>query len=533
VRPAVFLDRDGTIVEEAGYLDRLERLVFFPYSIDAIRMLNRAGFAVVVITNQAGIARGIVREAFVAETHRYIADRAAAGGAHIDGFYYCPHYPSGTVTAFVRACDCRKPGPGMLRQAAADLDLDLTRSFSVGDRWHDVGAGASVGARRARAHRSRGARRSGAGGRDDGGGDCGRSVRCDGVDSGPGMKAPAMIEPGRLLRLIDELAGCRVAIVGDLIADEFIYGEIARVSREAPVLILNYDSTEVVPGGAGNAAGNVATLGGAATVTGVVGRDEPGGRLLETLKKRRVDARSVLRPAGYTTPTKTRILAGGIHSAKQQVVRIDRGASGAIDERICTAFRQHVMRAVRGADAMLLSDYGSGLVSPSLVAEARRVMRPRKGTRGPIVVDSRYNLLAFRGITACTPNESEVEHALGIRIGDNVRALERAGRAVLRQTRAEAVLITRGSRGMALFEPDRPTRHIPIVGSDQIADVTGAGDTVIATLTLALSAGATFEEAAHLANHAGGLVVMKRGTATVSASELRYAISGGTIGRPA
>jgi rfaE bifunctional protein kinase chain/domain len=148
------------------------------------------------------------------------------------------------------------------------------------------------------------------------------------------------------------------------------------------------------------------------------------------------------------------------------------------------------------------------------------------------VVDSRYALPAFRGMTACTPNESEVEQALGVRIGDDKRALERAGRALLRQTRARAVLVTRGSRGMALFEADQPTVHIPIVGSDQIADVTGAGDTVIATLTLALSAGATFLEAAHLANHAGGIVVMKRGTATVSASELRFQLSGGTIGRP-
>ncbi len=344
------------------------------------------------------------------------------------------------------------------------------------------------------------------------------------------MKQPKSVEPGRLLQLIDELAGCRIAIVGDLIADEFIYGEIARVSREAPVLILNYDSTEVVPGGAGNAAGNVATLGGAARVAGLVGHDDAGRRLLDTLKRRRVDATHVFRPTGYTTPTKTRILAGGIHSAKQQVVRIDRGATGAIDDKMRQTFRAHVVRALRGADALLLSDYGSGLVTPGLITEARRILKKRDR---PIVVDSRYNLLSFHGMTACTPNESEVEQALGIRIGDNIRALEKAGRTLLRHTRSAAVLITRGSRGMALFEPDRPTRHIPIVGSDQIADVTGAGDTVIATLTLALSAGASFEEAAHLANHAGGLVVMKRGTATVSASELRYAISGGTIGRPA
>ena len=331
-------------------------------------------------------------------------------------------------------------------------------------------------------------------------------------------------EGGRLLALVDALAGRRVVIAGDLIADEFIYGEIARVSREAPVLILNYDSTEIVPGGAGNAAGNVASLGGTARLVGVAGRDETGRRLLSTLRSRRIDVGGVLGPAGYRTPTKTRILAGGIHSAKQQVVRIDRAASMAIDEKTRASFESRVLRAVKGADALLVSDYGSGLIRPQLVSEARNILK------GPILVDSRYNLLKFRGMTACTPNESEVEQALEITIGDNARALERAGRALLDKTRAAAVLITRGSRGMALFERGRPTVHIPIVGSDQIADVTGAGDTVIATMTLALSAGAPFEDAARLANHAGGLVVMKRGTATVSAGELRYAISGGAIG---
>jgi rfaE bifunctional protein kinase chain/domain len=332
------------------------------------------------------------------------------------------------------------------------------------------------------------------------------------------------VEPSRLLGLVDDIAGRTVVVAGDLLADQFIYGEIARVSREAPVLILNYDSTEVVPGGAGNAAANVAALGGSARAAGIAGRDETGRRLLRELKTRKVDVAPVLRPSGYRTPTKTRILAGGIHSAKQQVVRIDRASSTTIDERTRIAFESAVLRALRGADALIISDYGSGLVVPALLAQAKR--------RVPItVVDSRYALPKFHAMTACTPNESEVEQALGMKIGDDPKALERAGRTLLKQTRAKAVLITRGSRGMALFEAAHPTVPIPIVGSDQIADVTGAGDTVIATMTLALSAGATFLEAAHLANHAGGIVVMKRGTATVRASELRYLISGGTIGR--
>jgi rfaE bifunctional protein kinase chain/domain len=326
----------------------------------------------------------------------------------------------------------------------------------------------------------------------------------------------------RLLRLVDALAGRRVAVVGDLIADEFIYGRVSRVSREAPVLILNYDTTEILPGGAGNAARNVAAMGGRVRVVGLAGKDEAGQRMIDAIA-RTVDARGIVRPREYRTPTKTRILAGGIHSAKQQVVRIDRAAEQAAGRSSRAAVEQRGIGAARGADALLVSDYGSGLVTPRLVARLRAAV----GRTAPVLVDSRYELLRYRGVTACTPNESEVEHLLGLRINDDPRVLERAGRELLARTRAKAVLVTRGSRGMALFEPGRPTAHISIFGSDEIADVTGAGDTVIATMTLALAAGATFDEAARLANVAGGLVVMKRGTATVSAKELRDAIRGG------
>lgn len=330
---------------------------------------------------------------------------------------------------------------------------------------------------------------------------------------------PTPIDAARLIELIDRFDGCRVVVFGDLIVDEFIYGEIARVSREAPVLILNYDSTEIVPGGAGNAASNVAALGGHPVMVGVVGRDDPGRRLLVALE-RHADVGGVARPGGYRTPTKTRILAGGVHSAKQQVVRIDRAAAAGSGETHRSAIEAKLLRAARQCDAMLVSDYGTGLVSPQLVASARKAMV----SRAPLLVDSRYSLLRFRGTTASTPNESEVEQLFGVKIGENLRVLERTGRELLERTRSRAVLVTRGSRGMALFERGRPTVHIPIHGSDQIADVTGAGDTVIAAMTLALAAGARFEEAARLANYAGGLVVMKRGTATVSADELRNAV---------
>jgi rfaE bifunctional protein kinase chain/domain len=332
--------------------------------------------------------------------------------------------------------------------------------------------------------------------------------------------------------LIEALAGRRVAVVGDLIADEFVYGRVARVSREAPVLILEYDSTEVTPGGAGNAANNVAALGGRVRLAAVVGRDEPGSRVVSAFHSR-VDRGTVVRLPGVVTPVKTRILAGGIHSAKQQVVRVDKSVKRPVDARTRRAFERVALRAVTNADAVLVSDYGSGLVTPALVTQIRRsVWRSPSGLRGnetppPILVDTRYRLLDYRGLTACTPNESEVEQALGVRINDNTRTLERAGREILEGTSMRAVLITRGSRGMALFEPDKPTVHIPIAGSDEIADVTGAGDTVMATVTLALAAGASFEQAARLANFAGGVVVMKRGTATVSPAELREAVRRG------
>jgi rfaE bifunctional protein kinase chain/domain len=328
----------------------------------------------------------------------------------------------------------------------------------------------------------------------------------------------------RLLSLVEAFGARRVLVIGDLIADEFIYGEVSRVSREAPVLILKYDATEIVPGGAGNAASNVAALGARALLAGMVGADGEGRRLVAAFG-RTVDTRQVVRASHYRTPVKTRILAGGVHSAKQQVVRIDRETDWPLSPEVSRTFEGRLTPALADCDAVLLSDYGSGLVTPELAAAVRRGIDKRSRRRPiPIVVDSRYRLLDYTGLTACTPNESEVERALGIEIDDDLDALEKAGRTVLRRTRMQAVLITRGSRGMALFQPGQPTIHVPIHGSDEVADVTGAGDTVIATLTTALAAGASFYEAARLANYAGGLVVMKRGTATVSARELVEAI---------
>ena len=326
---------------------------------------------------------------------------------------------------------------------------------------------------------------------------------------------------GRLLRIVEGFAGCRVVVVGDVIVDEFMYGKPSRLSREAPVPILSYDGATTVPGGAGNAASNVGTLGGDSVLVGLLGRGEADRSVYRTLRGK-VDTSFLLRPTSYRGPVKTRILAGGQHSTKQQLVRVDRESSG-FDAAIGHEFERVALSAIDAADAVIVSDYGSGLVTPLLVRRLKSKLTRRRRAI-PVVIDSRYHLQRFRGCTAYTPNQSEVEEAVGVRIGDDSRLLEKAGRALLKRTDAKGLVITRGSRGMAVFEPRRRTSHIPIFGTDEVADVTGAGDTVIASLALALSVGASLYEAACVANYAGGLVVMKQGTATVRNEELVAAV---------
>ncbi len=327
----------------------------------------------------------------------------------------------------------------------------------------------------------------------------------------------------RLESLVRALRGRRLLVLADLVADEFVYGRVERISREAPVLILRHDTTDVRLGGGANAVHNIRTLGGQPLPLGVLGRDPHGSALRRLLRERGIPGGCIFEEAAWATPVKTRILAGRPHSTKQQVVRLDRYQ--ALPRR-CRA-RAAVLRALRGftgeVDGVLVSDYGFGLLDPTLVRAAVALARRR---RVPVTVDSRFSLLRFRGMTAVTPNEPEVEEALGITIGHDRARLEAAGRELLQRLGCRAVLVTRGSDGMALFEKGRPPEHIPIHGTDEVADVTGAGDTVIATFTLALAAGARPLEAARLANYAGGIVVMKHATATVSAEELLAAVAG-------
>jgi rfaE bifunctional protein kinase chain/domain len=328
--------------------------------------------------------------------------------------------------------------------------------------------------------------------------------------------------PERLAALVRGLAGRRVLVLAELVADEFLSGRVERISREAPVLILRHERSELRLGGGANAAHNIRTLGGEPLPLGVLGRDEHGRLLRALLAEKGIATRGVVEDRDWPTPVKTRVLAGGVHSTKQQIVRIDRVEELAAESRAHAAVRRALLAAPARLDAVLVSDYGLGLVTPELARAAIELAHAR-GV--PVTLDTRHGLLGFRGMTAVTPNEPEVEAALGISIGHDRGKLEAAGRTLLRRLGCQAVLITRGSDGMALFERGRKPLHVPVHGTDQVADVTGAGDTVIATFTLALAAGATPAEATLLANLAGGIVVMKRGTATVSAEELLAALA--------
>jgi len=325
----------------------------------------------------------------------------------------------------------------------------------------------------------------------------------------------------RLQELLRKFKGKRVVVLGDFVADVFVYGEISRISREAPVLILNHRDTQVVPGGGANAVHNLRALGADPLPVGILGDDEEGKQLIRYFKKLGIDTSGIRVTKSYRTPTKMRILAGAVHSARQQIVRLDSGGPTAKTSE--KAFLERKLKSLLSkADALLVSDYGYGTILPELVSGLNR-------SGIPSTVDSRFAMTAFSGMTAATPNEPEVEAALGITIGNDMEKLEWAGRTLMRRLKHNALLITRGKDGMALFEKSAKTTHIPIHGNDEIADVTGAGDTVIATFTLALAAGGTYAEAARLANYSGGIVVMKHGTRPVTYNELMAAIEGSVI----
>lgn len=331
-----------------------------------------------------------------------------------------------------------------------------------------------------------------------------------------------MFSRARLLQLTQAMKDRVIVVYGDIVADRFIHGVPKRISREAPVLILRQYQDDILPGGGGNAITNILSLGGLPVPISVVGDDAAGHTLIENLTQRGIDCSGILPLGRYHTPMKVRVLGGMPHSAQQQIVRYDIEDQVEFTDAEADKFAWMLRDQIAIGDGALISDYGYGVVTPSLAGNLTGFSGGK-----PITLDSRHQLLNFPDVTAATPNEEEAAAAAGISLygADEEESLRFVGESLRQGLDAEALLITRGSRGMALFQRDEADPlMIPVYGTDQISDVTGAGDTVIATFTLALTAGASFVEASKLANYAGGIVVMKMGTATVTNDELRRAI---------
>jgi rfaE bifunctional protein kinase chain/domain len=320
--------------------------------------------------------------------------------------------------------------------------------------------------------------------------------------------------PSALLKRFPQV---RVLLVGDLLADHYVYGQTERVSREAPVLIVRHEREELKLGGGANAAANARALGAKVTAIGVLGRDDLGRQMSALFKAGGITLRAVTSPV---TESRTRVLAGGLSTTRQQMLRIDRGVIGPLPPRVRASLAVQVLEAGLEADVVMVSDYGAGV----LCEETRSALRAVAAEGVPVCVDSRFGLTDFAGLTVCKPNEPELAAFTGLPIRTDAELLA-AGKAALQRLGCQVLLVTRGRRGMTLFAKGKRPIHLPVYGSEEAVDVTGAGDTVSATFALALGAGGTPFEAARLANIAGGLVVQKQGTATVTRPELERELS--------
>ena len=322
----------------------------------------------------------------------------------------------------------------------------------------------------------------------------------------------------RLISYIKKFTDARICVIGDMTADVYVYGKPYRLSREAPVIVVRYDGEELVPGGAANTVNNLLELGALVYPVGILGNDRAGERLFSILGTKCRFMDGILLDPNYLTIMKTRILAGDDNTTKQQVLRVDRDPTQRLSLEHQRIIVEYIQRVSHQIDAFIISDYGYGLFTDPVLRCLKKLARTKI-----MVVDSRYHMREFKGATIVTPNQAEAEQVTGITITDT-ESLYRAGEKLLKIVKPKAALITMGNKGMALFQPGIPPVHIPVVGNDTISDVTGAGDTVVALIALALSAGASFAEAAHLANYAASVVVMKPGTATLTRDELIKAL---------
>jgi D-glycero-beta-D-manno-heptose-7-phosphate kinase len=323
----------------------------------------------------------------------------------------------------------------------------------------------------------------------------------------------------RLHDLVEGFASRRVVLYGDLVLDRFVLGTPKRISREAPVIILRYEGQRDIPGGGANALANLASLGATVVPVGAVGDDEAGASLLQALSGIGVDVSGILVLPGLRTVTKVRILAGGVASLRHQVARYDVEDHLPAHDRWHEEILSRLAEAAPGAHAAAVSDYGYGVVSAAGIAKLRAALP----AGAPTVADSRFGLEALGEVDGATPNLEELAAASGD-VPASDAAVAAAAEILRKRLSARFVAATRGSDGLTLVEEGKDAVHLPVFGTDQVADVTGAGDTVLATLTLALAAGAAPVEAAIIANLAGGIVVTKLGTATVFRDELHRAI---------
>jgi len=309
-------------------------------------------------------------------------------------------------------------------------------------------------------------------------------------------------------------------VIGDMVADVYLEGTISRISREAPVLILEHTEEKVVPGGASNVVHNAATLSGNVLAVGVVGQDYAGQELARILSSKNANMAGLLIDNNRPTITKTRVMAGGQATVRQQIVRIDKEKKEALSAQIEEEVKAYIAAHIVDMHGVVLSDYGSHTVTTDIL---HYVIQTCQDKNIPCIVDSRYNIMEYSGIEVVKQNESEAAAAVGYEIIDETTLLS-AGKTILEHLDAKAVLISRGPDGMTLFEKTGTVTHIPVTNKSEVYDVTGAGDTVVATMILALAAGASYEDAARLSNFAAGIVVKKPGTATTTPEELRQAI---------
>ncbi len=325
-----------------------------------------------------------------------------------------------------------------------------------------------------------------------------------------------------MTRALDALRGKRALLVGDFVLDAYVYGETVRVSREAPVLVVRKEREEYRLGGAANVAANLAAVGVATSVVGAVGQDDAGRRLAGMLRACGVDTHGLL-ATEVTTPQKTRILAGAFGTARQQVLRIDEEPATDIAGPLSVAVSNTVKKQATHTDVVVVSDYGLGTLSAGVIEAVRGLAK-----QVPVCVDSRGRLAQFAGVTAVKPNLPEAAELVGFPLSDRA-AIERAGAAIVTKLDCAACLLTLGQGGMSLFAREAPPAHIPVVGSAEVTDVTGAGDTTLALFAGALAAGLGFANAMRLANVAAGVVVMKVGAATATPDEIEQAAREGGV----